>query len=262
MAYLVNAFQIPNDLVDRLLLELSPNALKCYLVIVRKTIGWSKEFDAISASQFSALTGIRKTDTVWTAIRELKELGLIEDVSVPGRPTQFKVVTQAHPENGDTPKNGSPRPEGVPPTPKKGTTLNRGTQNPSLPKPNKPTISSSLPPQPIEDEDEGVVPAEVVTFDRYAEIPEEGIDGLTKEQIVAGLERIVERFAGDEDSYRARLVQEILSGGGRTLGNIRRQLAPRHGRRTGSNRAPVLPPEVDIFDLYEAMPDALPGGAA
>lgn len=112
--------------------------------------------------------------------------------------------------------------------------------------------SSSLPPQPIEEEEEGVMPAEVVPLDFYFEIPEEGIDGLTKEQIVAGVERIVERFAGDEKSYRARLVQEILSGGGRTLANIRRQLSPRPGKpRTGSNRAVALPPGVDIFETYE-----------
>ncbi len=140
MAYLVNAFQIPNDLVDRLLLELSPNALKCYLVIVRKTIGWGKEIDAISASQFAKLTGIRKSDTIWAAIKELKQLNLIEDVAVPGKPTQFKLVTKTYPENGDTPKNGSPRPEGVTPTPKKGATLKRGTQNPSFSKPNKPNF--------------------------------------------------------------------------------------------------------------------------
>ncbi|MCK9373624.1 MAG: replication protein [Sulfuricurvum sp.] len=102
MAYLVNALQIPNDLVDRLLLELSPNALKCYLVIVRKTIGWSKEFDAISAGQFCKLTGIKKEETVWVAVKQLKELGLIEDIPVPGKPTQFKVVTQTPPRGGDT----------------------------------------------------------------------------------------------------------------------------------------------------------------
>jgi hypothetical protein len=109
VAYIVNAFQIPNELVDRLLVELSPNALKCYLVIVRKTIGWGKEFDAISASQFSLLTGIRKSDTIWAAIRELKVLCLIEDVAVPGKPTKFRVIIKTNPHNGDTPKNGSPR---------------------------------------------------------------------------------------------------------------------------------------------------------
>lgn len=252
--YIVNAFQIPNDLVDRLLLELSPNALKCYLVIVRKTIGWGKEFDAISASQFLALTGIRKTDTIWAAIRELKELGLIEDLSIPGRPTQFKVITQTHPDNGDTPKNGSPRSEGATPTPKKGTTLKRGIQNPSSSKPNKPTISSSsLSPQTFEDEEEGMMLADIIPLDPFSEIPEEGIDGLTKDQIVAGVERIVESRAGDKDSYRSTLIREIISGGGRTLQNIRRPLSTRSDRpRIGSNRGePVLPPGVSIFDVIE-----------
>lgn len=251
MAYIVNAFQIPNDLVDQLLLKLSPNALKCYLVIVRKTIGWGKEFDAISASQFSALTGIRKTDTIWAAIRELKKLGLIEDEAVPGRPTQFKVVTQTYTDNGDTPKNGSPRSEGVPPTPKKGATLKRGTQNPSSPKPIKPTLSSSsLSPQTFEDDEDGAISTEIVHIDPYSTIPEEGLEGLSKDQIVAGVEVIVSQNAGDEASYRARLVKEILSGGGRTLGNIRRCFAPRSGRRLGSNRGvPTLPDGMNIFDI-------------
>ena len=43
--FIVNSFQLPNAVVDELLRDISPNALKCYLVIVRKTIGWQKEWD-------------------------------------------------------------------------------------------------------------------------------------------------------------------------------------------------------------------------
>ncbi|MEW5832328.1 MAG: helix-turn-helix domain-containing protein [Campylobacterota bacterium] len=118
--------------------------------------------------------------------------------------------------------------------------------------------SSSTPP-PIEEE-EGVVSAEVVPHDPYLEIPEEGMQGLTREQIVFGVEHLVALHAGDEESYRKSLLWEILSGRGRTLRNIRRQLAPRPGRRTGSNRAPVLPAGIDVFELYEARSGELPGG--
>lgn len=256
MGYIVNAFQIPNELVDCLLCKLSPNALKCYLVIVRKTIGWGKEYDAISASQFGQLTGIRKTDTIWAAIRELKNLGLIEDVPVSGKPTQFRVVISAYTRNGDTPKNGLPFSEGVTLTTKKGSTLKRGTQNPSSSKPNKPTISSSLPNQIFEDKEKRVVFSQIVLADPYSYIPEEGIGGLDRASIAEGIERLVVAYAGDEYSYRKTLIREVLSGEGRTIANIHRQLFPQpinlSRPRIGSNRGePLLPPEINIFDVIE-----------
>lgn len=109
--------------------------------------------------------------------------------------------------------------------------------------------SSSSTPPPIEEE-EGVVSAELVLLDDpYFMIPDEGIDGLPRDTIIAGVEHLVSANAGDAVCYRETLIREILSGGGRTLGNIRR---PRVGRRTGSNRGePSLPPGVSIFDLIE-----------
>lgn len=218
MAYLVSAFQIPNDLVDRLLIELSPSALKCYLVIVRKTIGWGKEFDAISASQFAMLTGIRKSDTIWAAIRELKGLGLIKDISAPGRPTKFKVVTQAHPENEDTPKNGLPRQDRVTPAPKKRHTLKRGTQNSSFSKPNKPTISSSsLPPPSTEDEEEAVISNEIVPS---LYVPSQ-LSHLTEDIIFKWINQTSER-SGITSSfrYRSKLLKKLKQSDPETMENI------------------------------------------
>ncbi|MBD3843638.1 MAG: replication protein, partial [Campylobacterales bacterium] len=91
MNYIVNSFQVPNFLVDELMPKMSPNALKCYLLIVRKTIGWAKEYDAISASQFCKFTGIKKDNTVYKALRELEEMELIERVSQIGQPNLYKV---------------------------------------------------------------------------------------------------------------------------------------------------------------------------
>lgn len=241
MAYIVNAFQIPNELVDRLLIELSPNALKCYLVIVRKTIGWGKVFDAISASQFMKLTGIKKQDTVWNAIRELKYLELVEDVSIPGKPTLFKVITQTHPENGDIPKNGSPCSERIGPTPKKGITLKRDTQNSS---------SSKLNIKPNREEDEG---CEVEFIAIYSQL-----HGLTKEEIDSAIQELVRRKRpNDPSSYETHLLAQVESGDRRTCQNVRKvfydlqeRSKPRPGLRIGSNRGePMLPPGVSIFDI-------------
>jgi len=204
MAYIVNAFQIPNELVDRLLIELSPNALKCYLVIVRKTIGWGKVFDAISASQFMKLTGIKKQDTVWNAIRELKDLELVEDVSIPGKPTLFKVITQTHPENGDIPKNGSPRSEGVGPIPKRGTTLKWGTQNSS---------SSKLNIKPKREEDEECEVEFIAICSQ--------LHGLTTGEIDRAIQELVRRKRpNDPSSYETHLLAQVESGDRRTCQNV------------------------------------------
>lgn len=124
MNYIVNSFQVPNFLIDELMPKMSPNALKCYLLIVRKTIGWGKEYDAISASQFCKFTGIKKDNTVFKAIKELEEMELIERVSQIGQPTLYKVVTiyknqdfkldkTTHTKKKGTPKKEAPTKIGV-----------------------------------------------------------------------------------------------------------------------------------------------------
>lgn len=94
--FIPNSFQIPNSLIDELIAEISPNALKCYLVIVRKTIGWNKEWDLISTTQLMEITGIKKKQTVYAAISELEDLGLIESLKETGKITKYrlKVVSE------------------------------------------------------------------------------------------------------------------------------------------------------------------------
>lgn len=241
MSFLVNSFQIPNDLVDKLLSQMSPNALKCYLVIVRSTLGWGKEFDAISASKFMEKTGIKKSDTVWVALGELKTLGLIEDVSVPGKPTLFKVIT--HPNQRDTPKNGSPPKNGVTPTPKKGTTLNRGTQKKEEERNKKNNSSSSSPPK---------VEKATVVFDAYSVLPEE-IEGLPRSIIIEEVEAIAKERGGDFKKYRESLVKEILSGNGRTITNIRIRRSRINKREQGEMMQAALQANgyANIFDYLE-----------
>ena len=136
--FIPNSFQIANSVIDEYLSQMSGNALKCYILIVRKTRGWQKTHDSLSISQIQKFTGIRKEETVQKAINELIDLGLIGKQSRIGLPNEYflisdpkKVVTPppkngAHPENGVPPKKGvTPPPKmGVGPPPKKGGHIN------------------------------------------------------------------------------------------------------------------------------------------
>ena len=164
--YIANAFQIPNAVVDDLMSRLSPNAFKCYVLIVRKTTGWGKSSDKISISQFQAIAGIKKRDTVISALAELEKLNLILPVKKAGLVNEFrlnklpeitpkpvpKMVTTTSTENGDGPKNGTSPDNRTRVVPKMVTTTspeNGDTQNP-LPKPTR--QNTPLPPQNADDE--------------------------------------------------------------------------------------------------------------
>lgn len=116
--FLPNSFQIPNALIDDLIADISPNALKCYLVIVRKTVGWSKEWDFIPTTQLMEFTGIKKKQTVYSAIAELEELGLIEALKETGKTTKYRL--KLVPEIVAT-KNGTSTENGNEVVPKMGT---------------------------------------------------------------------------------------------------------------------------------------------
>ena len=164
--YIANAFQIPNAVVDDLMSRLSPNAFKCYVLIVRKTTGWGKSSDKISISQFQAIAGIKKRDTVISALAELEKFNLILPVKKAGLVNEFrlnklpeitpkpvpKMVTTTSPENGDGHKNGTSPYNRTRVVPKMVTTTSPehgDTQNPLT----KPTRQNTpLPPQNADDE--------------------------------------------------------------------------------------------------------------
>ena len=75
--FIPNSFQVPNAFVDDVLADLSGNACKVYLLIVRKTRGWQKEKDYISYSQIQKIVGISSA-TVEKTIDELASKGLIK----------------------------------------------------------------------------------------------------------------------------------------------------------------------------------------
>lgn len=116
--FIPNSFQIANSVIDEYLSQMSGNALKCYILIVRKTRGWQKTHDSLSISQIQKATGIKSEKTVEKAINELVELGLIGKQSRYGLPNEYFLISD--PKKGVTPppKNG-----GTPP-PKNGGHIN------------------------------------------------------------------------------------------------------------------------------------------
>lgn len=124
--FIPNSFQIANSVIDEYLSQMSGNALKCYILIVRKTRGWQKTHDSLSISQIQKFTGIRKEETVQKAINELIDLGLIGKQSRIGLPNEYFLISDPKkgvtppPKNGVPPENGAPPKKGVTPPPKMG----------------------------------------------------------------------------------------------------------------------------------------------
>lgn len=124
--FIPNSFQVANSVVDEYLSEMSGNAWKCYILIVRKTRGWQKTHDSLSISQIQKFTGIRKEETVQKAINELIDLGLIGKQSRIGLPNEYFLISDPKkgvtppPKNGAPPENGVPPKKGVTPPPKMG----------------------------------------------------------------------------------------------------------------------------------------------
>lgn len=110
--FIPNSFQIANSVIDEYLSQMSGNALKCYILIVRKTRGWQKTHDSLSISQIQKATGIKSEETVEKAINELVELGLIGKQSRVGLPNVYFLISD--PKKGGTPppKNGVPQKNG------------------------------------------------------------------------------------------------------------------------------------------------------
>ena len=122
--FIPNSFQIANAVIDEYLSQMSGNALKCYILIVRKTRGWQKTHDSLSISQIQKATGIKSEKTVEKAINELVELGLIGKQSRFGLPNEYFLISD--PKKGVTPppKNAPPPKNGGTPPPKNGGHIN------------------------------------------------------------------------------------------------------------------------------------------
>lgn len=90
--FISNSFQVPNAVIDELMADMSANALRCYLLITRKTTGWGKTSDKISISQFMQYLGIKDKRTVYAALSELTNLGLINAIKNNGEITEYSLV--------------------------------------------------------------------------------------------------------------------------------------------------------------------------
>ena len=87
-----NSFQIPNTIVDDFIQLVNGNELKIYLIIVRKTKGWNKEFDGISISQFIKFSGISSHNTIRKSLKKLAEINLIKEVKQDGKFSLFFIA--------------------------------------------------------------------------------------------------------------------------------------------------------------------------
>ena len=105
--FITNSFQVPNAFVDEAMFELSGNAVKCYLFIMRKTLGWQKEWDYIPTTQFHLITGIKKPHTVYDAIKELEMCGLLRVVKERGKVSGYAINLELSEVNIPVPEMGS-----------------------------------------------------------------------------------------------------------------------------------------------------------
>ena len=68
--FLKGFFAIHNCVFDIMMPELSPTAFKVLCVAIRATMGWNKDSDTISYTQFMERSGIKSDKTITKAIRE------------------------------------------------------------------------------------------------------------------------------------------------------------------------------------------------
>lgn len=156
--FIPNSFQISNAFVDEMMGELSGNAVKCYLIIVRKTRGWGKESDAIAISQFIDGKKLRDERTVRSALDELLAVGVVGKMDFKGRPSVYFLAKPPAKNDGGAPANFVPPAKNVP------TTKNEG----AVPAKNVPTPpTKNVPHRKQENKKQDVV-----------EISEVGKDGL------------------------------------------------------------------------------------
>ncbi|WP_050985278.1 replication protein [Sulfurospirillum barnesii] len=102
--FIPNSFQVPNALVDLFLLKLTEFELKIYLIIIRKTKGWNKDFDAISISQFIKILEVKDQRTVKKAIKGLAEKNLIIRLEQIGKESKFAInLNPLHANEGSHP---------------------------------------------------------------------------------------------------------------------------------------------------------------
>lgn len=72
-----NFTTVHNIVIDKIMPQLTGAEFKILIAIIRLTVGWHKERDAISYSQFGKVTGLGSTATIRKALSGLESNGLI-----------------------------------------------------------------------------------------------------------------------------------------------------------------------------------------
>lgn len=210
--------QIPNALIEDRTLSATARALFCYLAV--KPDSW--EFymrDIAKALQIS-------TPTLRKIVVELHQAGWIDDVGQERSPDGtfgakiFSIFpTKSHDHRDledDYEKNLPCRQKTVAGSNRSGKTMTHINTNSKQYSTLKNTSSSS-------EEDMGINCEIVTRFNPYEKLPEH-INGLTREIMTQEIEKMARELGGDFEKYRDALIQEILSGQGRTITNIHTRL--------------------------------------
>lgn len=102
---------LPNYLVDDdFIANMTGNALKCYVVINRYTKGFNRSNWAIESKYMHKKTDIKKPHTLFDAVKQLENLGLVSVHREDGKTNKFTITNPclktALPINGNTAENG------------------------------------------------------------------------------------------------------------------------------------------------------------
>ena len=103
-----NYTKTPNSIIDDLVMaQVSDKAFKCLVFIMRQTVGFNRESHTIAITQFQKYCGIKKRDTVMTAIRELEQCKLITVERKTGCLNEYYLTLNQYRQDGLVPLNGS-----------------------------------------------------------------------------------------------------------------------------------------------------------
>src|SRR5699024_4239231 len=72
-----NYLQIDNAIVDYIMPNVSANAFRVLMSILRKTHGWQREDDNISYTELMEISGIKNRLTISKCLKELLEIGIV-----------------------------------------------------------------------------------------------------------------------------------------------------------------------------------------
>lgn len=103
-----NYTKTPNSIIDDLVMaQVSDKAFKCLVFIMRQTVGFNRESHTIAITQFQKYCGIKKRDTVMTAIRELEQCKLITVERKTGCLNEYYLTLNQYRQTGLVPLDGS-----------------------------------------------------------------------------------------------------------------------------------------------------------